>query len=179
MWKLAETSIILRIWSFLRLLFTSCISMWLLLQASTNPTHSISKSLRRKYSYVVTSLVGDFSHLTKTMPSCLSFECASFDHASHVVMSVIKLMSRIVAPSQLEDLIEGSGGSTTKHAALMKLHDHTYEFPIWPPFVLARIECRILTTIFAPSFLFTKSYGINSDPLTQFACAYSALIHGT
>jgi len=65
--------------------------------------------------------------------SCLSFECVSFDHASHVVMSVIKLMSRIVAPSQLEDLIEGSGGCSAKHAALMKLHDHTYEFPVLPP----------------------------------------------
>ena len=59
----------------------------------------------------------------------------NFDHASHVVMSVIKLMSRIVAPSHLND--------EDKEAAT--LHDHTY--------------------------------GITSDPLTQFACAFSALIH--
>lgn len=59
----------------------------------------------------------------------------NFDHASHVVMSVIKLMSRIVAPSHLDD---------TEYSA-SKLHDHTY--------------------------------GITSDPLTQFACAFSALIH--
>lgn len=62
----------------------------------------------------------------------------NFDHASHVVMSVIKLMSRIVAPSQLLD------GASDKDAAA-SLHDHTY--------------------------------GITSDPLTQFACAFSALIH--
>ena len=57
----------------------------------------------------------------------------NFSHASHVVMSVIKLMSRIVAPSD-EELDQDK-----------KLHDN--------------------------------SYGITSDPLTQFACAFSALIH--
>jgi class 3 adenylate cyclase len=57
----------------------------------------------------------------------------NFEHASHVTMSVTKLLSRIVAPKDIED---------DKHD---KLHDHTY--------------------------------GITSDPLTQFACAFSALIH--
>uniref|UniRef100_A0A7S3L4M9 Phosphodiesterase n=1 Tax=Amphora coffeiformis TaxID=265554 RepID=A0A7S3L4M9_9STRA len=57
----------------------------------------------------------------------------NFDHASHVLMSVTKLMSRIVAPSHLD---EDNADA---------LHDHTY--------------------------------GITSDPLTQFACAFSALIH--
>jgi hypothetical protein len=57
----------------------------------------------------------------------------NFDHANHVVMSVNKLLSRIIAP----DLdIEGDD---------KKLHDHTY--------------------------------GITSDPLTWFACVFSALIH--
>ena len=54
----------------------------------------------------------------------------NFEHASHVTMSVVKFMSRIVAP-------------TGKDAS--ELHDHTY--------------------------------GITSDPLTQFACVLSALIH--
>jgi hypothetical protein len=58
----------------------------------------------------------------------------SFDHASHVVMSVIKLMSRIVAPT---DQHMNDNAAT--------LHDHTY--------------------------------GITTDPLTQFACVFSALIH--
>ena len=58
----------------------------------------------------------------------------NFDHASHVVMSVIKLMSRIVAPT---DQHMDDNAAT--------LHDHTY--------------------------------GITSDPLTQFACVFSALIH--
>jgi len=62
----------------------------------------------------------------------------NFEHASHVLMSVVKLMSRIVAPDVLT-----SSEKTTETAAT--LHDHTY--------------------------------GITSDPLTQFACAFSALIH--
>ena len=57
-----------------------------------------------------------------------------FEHASNVLLSVCKLMSRIVAPSDVDKLNTAA-----------KLHDHTY--------------------------------GITSDPLTQFACAFSALIH--
>eukprot|EP00522_Entomoneis_paludosa_P013724 CAMPEP_0172441438 /NCGR_PEP_ID=MMETSP1065-20121228/1982_1 /TAXON_ID=265537 /ORGANISM="Amphiprora paludosa, Strain CCMP125" /LENGTH=1154 /DNA_ID=CAMNT_0013190803 /DNA_START=176 /DNA_END=3640 /DNA_ORIENTATION=+ len=59
----------------------------------------------------------------------------NFEHASHVTMSVMKLLSRIVAP----DL--ASAPTDTEEA----LHDHTY--------------------------------GITSDPMTQFAVALSALIH--
>lgn len=55
-----------------------------------------------------------------------------------VTMSVTKLLSRIVAPTELDLDNEGAENLAT-------LHDHTY--------------------------------GITSDPLTQFACAFSALIH--
>lgn len=61
----------------------------------------------------------------------------NFEHASHVTMSVAKLLSRIVAPSANEIKASGGEGQT--------LSDHTY--------------------------------GITSDPLTQFACVLSALIH--
>ena len=61
----------------------------------------------------------------------------NFEHASHVTMSVTKLLSRIVAPSDM-DFADNAQASA-------KLHDHTY--------------------------------GITSDPLTQFACVLSALIH--
>lgn len=60
----------------------------------------------------------------------------NFEHASHVAMSVVKLLSRIVAPA----LNDGSSAVDEKI-----LHDHTY--------------------------------GITSDPLTQFSCVFSALIH--
>lgn len=58
-------------------------------------------------------------------------------------MSVIKLLSRIVAPSSVLEL-DGEDYEE-KSDADARLHDHTY--------------------------------GITSDPLTQFACAFSALIH--
>jgi len=58
----------------------------------------------------------------------------SFEHASHVSMSVRKLLSRIVAPSEYQENLTGKN-----------MHDHTY--------------------------------GITSDPLTQFSCVFSALIH--
>ena len=62
----------------------------------------------------------------------------NFEHASHVTASVVKLLSRIVAP----DLSEKERKSNN---IAFTLHDHTY--------------------------------GITSDPLTQFACVFSALIH--
>ena len=61
----------------------------------------------------------------------------NIEHASHVTMSVAKLLSRIVAPSHM-DFQDSAARDQT-------LHDHTY--------------------------------GITSDPLTQFACVFSALIH--
>ena len=54
-------------------------------------------------------------------------------------MSVVKLLSRIVAPQ--DALLEGESGK----GIASTLHDHTY--------------------------------GITSDPLTQFSCVLSALIH--
>ncbi len=60
----------------------------------------------------------------------------NFEHASHVTMSVGKLLSRIVAPQ--------SSGDNISDSALL-LHNITY--------------------------------GITSDPLTQFACTLSAVIH--
>jgi 3'5'-cyclic nucleotide phosphodiesterase len=64
----------------------------------------------------------------------------SFEHASHVTMSVVKLLSRIVAPKHDES---GIFNEATDIAST--LHDHTY--------------------------------GITSDPLTQFSCVLAALIH--
>jgi hypothetical protein len=63
----------------------------------------------------------------------------NFEHASHVTMSVSKLLSRIVTPDITPQ--EGDGGQ----GILSSMHD--------------------------------MSYGITSDPLTQFAVVFSALIH--
>lgn len=59
-------------------------------------------------------------------------------------MSVTKLLSRIVAPSEF-DFEEREFDRDGKTKVASTLHDHTY--------------------------------GITSDPLTQFACVFSALIH--
>jgi class 3 adenylate cyclase len=69
----------------------------------------------------------------------------NFEHASHVTMSVVKLLSRIIAPSDINvnDSFNENGTGASTFAS--SLHDHTY--------------------------------GITSDPLTQFACIFSALIH--
>mmetsp|Transcript_42749 Transcript_42749/g.103157 ORF Transcript_42749/g.103157 Transcript_42749/m.103157 type:complete len:865 (+) Transcript_42749:140-2734(+) len=63
----------------------------------------------------------------------------NFEHASHVTMSVTKLLSRIVAPSEILDTDDNEDDIAAA------LHDHTF--------------------------------GITSDPLTQFAVILSALIH--
>jgi hypothetical protein len=70
----------------------------------------------------------------------------NFEHAPHVAMSVVKLLSRIVAPSDIKVEVDNTNTSGTGAMTFAStLHDHTY--------------------------------GITSDPLTQFACIFSALIH--
>lgn len=104
----------------------------------------------------VISELRDYVTCISTMYHSNAFH--NFEHASHVAMSVAKLLSRIVAPDLdefLEDVDEeelfgkrkGSlrGGSNFTKLVALNLHDHTY--------------------------------GITSDPLTQFSCIFSALIH--
>ena len=93
----------------------------------------------------VVGQLNDFVRIIASMYRSNPFH--NFEHASHVAMSVAKLLSRIVAPSD-----PGLGSSThlpvdktQKKQMKSTLHDHTY--------------------------------GITSDPLTQFACVLSALIH--
>ncbi|CAJ1939564.1 unnamed protein product [Cylindrotheca closterium] len=69
----------------------------------------------------------------------------NFEHASHVTMSVIKLLSRIKAPTDFEMMENENESDDDSFHVKANLHDHTY--------------------------------GITSDPLTQFACAFAALIH--
>jgi len=66
----------------------------------------------------------------------------NFEHASHVMMSVSKLLSRITAADDLWNLSEDA---TKSKDFGFSLHDHTY--------------------------------GITSDPMTQFSVVLAALIH--
>jgi hypothetical protein len=77
----------------------------------------------------LTSLVGSLATLYHDNPF------HNFEHASHVTMSVAKLLARIVAPE-----VEAK-----EYEYDSLVHDHTY--------------------------------GITSDPLTQFAVVFSALVH--
>jgi hypothetical protein len=72
-------------------------------------------------------------------------EFHNFEHASHVTMSVTKLLGRIVAPTDVMNRIDKYKNPSDIKTIASSLHDNTY--------------------------------GITSDPLTQFACVYSALIH--
>ena len=47
----------------------------------------------------------------------------NFEHASHVAMSVAKLLSRIVAPG---DVVDEVNESKTEKSLASHLHDHTY-----------------------------------------------------
>ncbi|KAL7556387.1 hypothetical protein ACA910_014129 [Epithemia clementina (nom. ined.)] len=70
----------------------------------------------------------------------------NFSHASHVAMSVDKLLKRIIAPDIVVDEKSASSNATSHGAYVgLQLHDYTH--------------------------------GITSDPLTQFAIVFSALIH--
>lgn len=88
-----------------------------------------------KISHQLVDLVSDIADLYQDHNP---FHC--FEHASHVVMSVMKLLGRIVAPKDLAEKANHEAGRIA-----MTLHDHTY--------------------------------GITSDPLTQFACLFVALVH--
>jgi hypothetical protein len=92
----------------------------------------------------VAAQLKDFVQILSTMYRINPFH--NFEHASHVTMSVIKLLSRIVAPSNhgLGESVHAADKETKGNIA-STLHDHTY--------------------------------GITSDPLTQFACVLAALIH--
>jgi len=68
----------------------------------------------------------------------------SFGHASHVVQSTRKLLSRIVSPKQMWDTASNSDPGYQQYNE-KELHDYTF--------------------------------GITSDPITQFACIFAALIH--
>ncbi|CAB9516454.1 Receptor-type guanylate cyclase gcy [Seminavis robusta] len=65
----------------------------------------------------------------------------NFKHASHVVTSIVKLLSRIINPQLIELQKDKAVADTLTHA----MHDHTF--------------------------------GITSDPVTQFAVVFAGLIH--
>jgi hypothetical protein len=94
----------------------------------------------------------------------------NFEHASHVMMAVNKLMSRIVAPADMDfdiDDVTEYENPSSKGAKNFKANTGSINLSG---------ETKMQQTKAAAS-LHDHTYGITSDPLTQFACALSALIH--
>jgi 3'5'-cyclic nucleotide phosphodiesterase/Adenylate and Guanylate cyclase catalytic domain len=95
----------------------------------------------------VVSQLRDFVATIATLHNSNQFH--NLSHATHVTMSVVKLLSRIIAADDPRTHYNGDGGSDdsemTQEAIDMRLHE--------------------------------QSYGIRSDPLAQFAVVFSALIH--
>lgn len=70
----------------------------------------------------------------------------NFEHASHVAMSALKLMNRIINSEKVDYSMNSNDEETERAKKIAKaLHEHTF--------------------------------GISSDPVTQFAVAFAALVH--
>jgi hypothetical protein len=114
----------------------------------------------------------------------------NFEHASHVVMSVNKMLGRIVAPTQLDE-------ATRNDSSMASVGDLSGVDDIASPRLsgrnrrqksLGEDDFRASNPFGSPrrrggkgrlaaSTLHDHTYGITSDPLTQFACVFSALVH--
>jgi Adenylate and Guanylate cyclase catalytic domain len=77
----------------------------------------------------------------------------NYEHASHVTMSVAKLLSRIIAPDRI-------------------LNDSTHDDKNDDD-----TACKSTQSSTIASTLHDHTYGITSDPMIQFACVFSAFIH--
>ena len=86
-------------------------------------------------------------------------EFHNFEHACHVTMSVNKLLSRIVMPSDLAPLDGTMKDQQERRLSSASTHSG--------PQMYGKMQ----------STLHDHTYGITSDPLTQFALVFSALIH--
>jgi class 3 adenylate cyclase len=116
--------------------------------AKLNPNKAPTDSEMVQLSYEVVSQLHDFVRTVAAMYR-EDNPFHNFEHASHVTMSTSKLMSRILSPE------EATGG----YAMRQNLID----------------DESSITTSTRPKKDIT--YGITSDPLTQFAAVFSALIH--
>jgi hypothetical protein len=81
----------------------------------------------------------------------------NFEHASHVAMSVSKLLNRIIV---------GGGGSNDSNK-----NDCDDQDEDRPPVIVVAESPEMKA-----KELHEQTYGISSDPLIQFSCVFSALI---
>jgi len=102
----------------------------------------------------------------------------NFEHVSHVIMSVTKLLSRIVAPEAVE-VQRGHGSPAPAVRKMAKNADKDID-QFMSNFahdaVTGYVNDKKKKTTHKKR-LHDHTYGITSDPLTQFACIFAALIH--
>ena len=100
----------------------------------------------------------------------------NFEHVSHVVMSVTKLLSRIVAPAA-EVVSDGQKKAAPSRKKKSGDKDIDRFMNTIAHDAIGSYVGKHKTTTTTKKKLHDHTYGITSDPLTQFACVFSALIH--
>jgi hypothetical protein len=105
----------------------------------------------------------------------------NFEHVGHVIMSVTKLLSRVIAPSlsslpkkdsSVSKPSKGRHGKDIDAFIASIAHDAVGQF------VVDRTSHQSQSQSQANKMmLHDHTYGITSDPIVQFACVFAALIH--
>jgi len=91
-------------------------------------------------------------------------------------MSVSKLLGRIVAPTaSIEERSEHGSKHSRQSAAEKDVDEFVSSFA--HDAIGGYLQDHKANTIKKKKKLHDHTYGITSDPLTQFACVFSALIH--
>ena len=101
----------------------------------------------------------------------------NFSHVCHVIMSVSKLLSRIVAPVEFEPELSKSQHTSMpslgkEQKAMEKLAGQMQHATVGQ-----YVKDQKRKTIKKNKRAHDHTFGITSDPLVQFACIFSALIH--
>ncbi|CAB9510863.1 Receptor-type guanylate cyclase gcy [Seminavis robusta] len=96
----------------------------------------------------------------------------NFAHASYVVMAIKKYMNRIIAASEMD--VGHAVEERVRSSVQAAIHSHTYGKELKTNDLWEMVQLHSSHT---KTFRSVKQKGITSDPLTQFACVFSALIH--
>jgi len=110
--------------------------------------------------------------------SCISQDndFHNFEHVSHVIMSVVKLLSRIVAPAGYDESAASNKSNKKSKSGDKEIDAFMQSFAHDAVGGYLQGQ-KAKSSSMKKQNLHDHTYGITSDPLTQFACVFSALIH--
>lgn len=100
----------------------------------------------------------------------------NFEHASHVTMSLNKLLQRVVTPSRTSEITAQASPQTLRRRSLLGGAVTAQNLIADSNGSSSSINFKQQQRQIA-SDLHNYTYGITSDPLTQFAVVFGALIH--